>query len=107
MVDYTYYKETFGGALEERAFQKCLPKAAAYLRGATHGRALPEGEPCVLFCLCELIDLFSQENESQIAAESCDGFSVTYEKGAKDNAMWKTVLTYLTPLGVLYGGAAI
>ena len=106
MIDYTYYKETFGGTLSEDEFQKNLPKATAYLRGATHGRALPE-ETCVRFCLCELCELLCQEKERGIAAESCDGFSVTYEKDAVSSAMWQTVSVYLAPLGVLYGGAVI
>ena len=102
MVDYTYYKETFGGTLTETEFHKALEKAKAYLRGVTRGRALPE-DTNVYFCLCELCDIFSSEDTLSIASESCDGFSVSYHQNDKSPA-WKTVCVYLAPEGVLYGG---
>lgn len=102
MVDYTYYKEVFGGMLTEREFLKVLPKAKAYLRGATHGRALPEHEN-VRFCLAELCELFSQKERSRISTESVDGFRVTYRRDKGDPA-WEIVRNYLVSDGLLYGG---
>ena len=103
MVDYIYYKETFGGDLKEADFKKALEKSKAYLRGATRGRALPE-DTNVYFCLCELCDIFAEEDTQHIASESCDGFSVSYRQN-ETNPAWKTVCVYLASEGVLYGGA--
>lgn len=102
MVDYTYYKEVFGGSLSETEFSKVLPKAKAYIRGATRGRALPD-DTNVRFCAAELCELFSQKERSHISTESVDGFRVTYRRDKGDPA-WEIVRIYLAPEGVLYGG---
>ena len=103
MVDYTYYQETFGGELAETEFMQSLPKAQAYLRGATRGRALPK-DTNVYFCICELCDIFSKEGETAVISESCDGFSVSYDREVQKNPAWETVKVYLAPEGFLYGG---
>lgn len=103
MVDYTYYQETFGGELTEIEFLRSLPKAQAYLRGATRGRVLPE-DTNVCFCICELCDIFSKEGEAAVVSESCDGFSVSYDREAQKHPAWETVKAYLAPEGFLYGG---
>ena len=88
--------------LTEKEFLKALPKAKAYVRGATRGRTLPDEEN-VRFCLMELCDLFAAREHAYISTESVDGFSVSYRWENGDPA-WKIVRIYLAPDGVLYGG---
>ena len=105
LIDFGYYTDTYGGLLPEGEFLKALPKAQAYLRGATRGRPLAF-DTNVCFALCELCDIFAQESDRRgISSESCDGYGVSYRarEGISDEA-WETVKIYLESSGLLYGG---
>lgn len=104
-IDYSYYKDTYCGVLAEEEFCRVHPKAAAYLRGATRGR-IKTADTDVCFLLCELCDIFSEENAHRgVSSENCDGYSVSYraETDGTDEA-WETVKLYLEHRGLLYGG---
>lgn len=104
-IDFGYYTDTYGGLLSEEEFDRVLPKAEAYLRGATRGR-VRTADTNVCFALCELCDLFTEEMTRRgISAENCDGYSVSYStpQGFADEA-WEIVKIYLLDSGVLYGG---
>ncbi len=104
-IDYSFYKDTFCGLLDEETFCRVYPKANAYLRGATRGR-IKTADTDVCFALCELCDVFAEESERRgVSAENCDGYSVNYtEEDANDEA-WEIVRLYFEPKGLLYGGA--
>ena len=105
-IDYSYYSETYNGLLSEEEFCRVYPRAKAYLRGATRGR-VKTADDDVCFALCELCDIFSEENAHRgVSSESCDGYSVSYhsKEDEKDEA-WETVKLYLESSGLLYGGS--
>ena len=101
-IDFDYYKNTYIGSLDEADFCRLLVKAEAYLNLATHGR-IKEADTLVCFCLCELCDVFYENEERGISSESVDGYSVSYEK-SKNFPAWEVVKTYLGGTGLLYGG---
>lgn len=106
IIDFDYYADTYGGSLSEKEFLRALPKAQAYLRGATRGRT-PMVNTNVCFVLCELCDIFAQECDRRgISSETCDGYSIHYYgRDSVSDEAWETVKIYLESSGLLYGGA--
>ncbi len=103
-IDYDYYKDSYCGSITKEDFNRVLPKAEAYLSGATHGR-IKTADTNVCFALCELCDIFADEiDRKNISSENCDGYSVSYDESDVQGDAWEIVKIYLGNSGYLYGG---
>ena len=125
-VDFTYYRDSFGGAtIPETSFNKYLRKATTFVDNVTFNRLT--GESVIITdniknCLCEMMELnFSldtKEIETEgniISSETVDGHSVTYaigdiEKNEVDKNQlnkvkyYNIVREYLSNTDLLYRG---
>ena len=91
-IDYTFYKDTYGGSALEAEFPKLNIQAQAKVDYFTFGRiknlnTIPEN---VKYCVCEVIDLVSDQNilkvksnasDKRISSETVGSHSVSYKYG--------------------------
>lgn len=84
-VDYPYYRDVYGGKLDEETFNKVSAKASAYIEKLTLGRASEHADDERLKrCCCELCDSFSAIPDGYKRSEKVGAWSVTYANS--DNA---------------------
>lgn len=112
-ADFTYYKDTYKGAMPEADFNRLSRQASAYLDGVTFGRAEDAPEKLqtkIKDACCAIADAYLlNEQGGGIASESNDGVTVNYVAGvskAKTDGqrLYEAVLLYLGATGLLYGG---
>ena len=125
-VDYTYYKDSFGGTIiPEASFLGYERKARVFIDNITFNRLKDDNtliDDTVKECLCEIMEcnykLDQQEattDEKLIASESVDGHAVTYaisdiEKNEVDKTKinkikyYNIAKEYLSNTGLLYRG---
>ena len=113
-VDYQYYRDTFhGSAMTEAEFPNAEIEAEAFVNAVTFGRLrrLDKIPDCVKDAICSAADVmgeYSKGMESDISAESNDGYSVTYKAALKseecEKSMKAKVKRHLSGTGLMYGG---
>lgn len=108
-VDFTYYKNTFGGAMPEADFNRLSRQASAYLDSATFGNAKDEwlDDERVKDACCAIADvLYNQEQGGEVSSESTGSWSRSYVTSGKtaEQAVSAIVQAYLGNTGLLYGG---
>lgn len=105
---YTFYVETFGGALSEEQFNSLIPKACAVVDALTFGRCvnLPDVvADKVKSAECAVVDEMNATSGGVVASASNDGYSETYaitrtaEQRLKDAAA-----LYLAATGLMFCG---
>ena len=113
MIDFTFYRGTYGGTLSEEPFYRLRGRAAAYLATLTLGKSelasLPEAlRNSVNMALCAVVDaIHKAENGGDIASESNDGISVTYATKAQQTeaqSLYDAASPYLAWTGLMYRG---
>lgn len=81
LATYKFYIETYGGEMEEGAFDKVIVKASAFINYITAGRAGDTDD--VKLATCAVADVYNISKDIQqtggiIASETNDGYSVSY-----------------------------
>lgn len=114
MVDYTYYRLTYGGdsVTDESHFNRLLLSNKALLGYHTFGRySKVEDEDVrdmVKFTLCQLIDLSANmESEGNLKSETLDDMSYTYSLTSASDFKSKQseiIQINLAHTGLLYRG---
>lgn len=88
LATYKFYIETYGGEMEEGAFDKVILKASAFINYLTAGRAGDTDD--VKLATCAVSDIYNISNDMQqtagiIASETNDGYSVSYATNTNMN----------------------
>lgn len=85
-ADFTFYQETYRGAVSESEHIRLAVRAAAYVDRMTFGRAKTAKESdleAVKMAECAIVDeLASQEQGGIITSETNDGISRSYATGS-------------------------
>lgn len=122
MIDYTYYRDTFGGrTVSGEDFPRLVRKAGAYIQYLTGGRAADSQLDAVKDAVCAVCDVYATEEEKvktqkdtrEVASENNDGYSVSYvtegqagqthEETIRQKA-YQAAYPYLAFTGLLYRG---
>lgn len=114
-VDFTYYKEEYGGVhiKTEKDFRRAEKFTEAFVNQITFGRIpkLPMLTDSIRDAICSAADSIAiqrEKNEAVVKSESNDGYSVSYADAGSYSAvrseMYRTVRTYLANTGLLYRG---
>lgn len=78
-ADYTYYRDVYGGTLDEPTFARVCAKASAYIGKLTFGRALRHSDDeRVKRCCCELSDALAAASDGVRKSEKVGSWSVSY-----------------------------
>lgn len=88
LTTYDFYIDTYGGEMEEVAFDKVILKASAFINYMTAGRAGDTDD--VQLATCAVADIYNNSKDMQqaagtIASETNDGYSVTYSNNSNMN----------------------
>ena len=104
-VNFTFYKEEFGGStiLRQDAFEGIAPHARAFVSKVTFGRASKgDAEKKAVCACCEVLS--AEWGREGIASEHNDGYIVTYDKRVPLPAkLWLAARLYL-PAELCYRG---
>ena len=123
MMDYSYYRDVFGGrAVSEADFPRLARKARAYIQYLTGGRAEGCSVDAVRDAVCAVCDVYAAEearlekargDAREVASENNDGWSVSYvtegqagrthEETLREKA-YQAAYPYLAFTGLLYRG---
>jgi len=114
-VDYFWYKENYGGALDQETFQRLSKQGFLFADALTEYRlskrwaALPEGvQSAVMAAVCAYADQAQvEESGGPVASETNDGLTRTFanREGATAQGRLSAALrVYLAPTGLLYRG---
>ena len=103
-IDFDWYRDVYQGAeVEEENFYNLALKATKYIDKITFGRA-DEADENVKFAVCATIDeMYSAENRKGIAAETNDGYSISYIKNNGMENLYNAAKLFLPP-ELLYRG---
>lgn len=100
MVDYSYYRDSFGGTvISAEDFPVYAKRAEAYIRYLTAGRSNSVDLDVVKDAVCAVCDVFAAD-EAQMqadggrekASENNDGYSVSYVTEGMDGQTHEEVL---------------
>ena len=123
-ADYSFYRDDYGGELNEEAYNRLALKASRYIDRLTMNRAEsyqtlhPEDSALKKACCAgaeqyELIEAARStlcvDGDGEIASESVGGHSVSYRSGIEQAAALEAELreiisSYLALTGLLYRG---
>lgn len=99
-IDYTFYKDSYGGVITELEFTLLNVKAQAKVDYFTFNR-IPKLYPLpetVKYCVCEVIDCIHEHyvtkeaEDKRISSETVGSHSVTYKYGDEINKAYKKTL---------------
>ncbi|MCU7380848.1 hypothetical protein OBO34_21270 [Clostridiales Family XIII bacterium ASD5510] len=83
-VEYTFYKEVFGGTMPEASFNRAAIEASVYLKKITFSR-IAESDPPeeVKYACCAMADQIYEDQAAKqdgktVKSVSNDGYSVSY-----------------------------
>ncbi len=105
IVDYTFYKEVYGGMeLPEAVFPLFVRRASVLLGNMMRTEADEIAEETMKVLLCEICDsLYRQDRRQGISRESLDGYDVSYCDEASLEIR-QLVRQHLGDSGILYRG---
>lgn len=115
-VDYSYYRDTYGGALPSDGFAKKEMAAAAIVDFYTFDR-IKKADDKVKSCVCELIDFneeqdtLEREGSKAIVSETVSKHKIEYAKTAesersmtREDKQKAIVRKWLLHTGLMYRG---
>ena len=103
-IDFDWYNEFYqSGEVPEEKFYNLALKATKYIDKITFGRA-DEADEKVKYAVCATMDeMYKAESRCGIAAESNDGYSISYNNNNDTENLYKTAILFL-PEELLYRG---
>ena len=103
-IDFDWYREVYQGTeIVENEFYNLALKATKYIDKITFGRA-DEADERVKYAVCATIDeMYKAESRCGIAAESNDGYSISYIKNNGSENLYAAAKLFLPP-ELLYKG---
>lgn len=104
MVDYTFYKEQYGGTvIPEAAWLRIERKAEARLQEFTFNRLTEPWCDSVKYALCEMAEfLYKNEKIEGKASENTDGYAVSYDLSQSSKSkLYDIAVTYLLHTGLM------
>lgn len=121
MVDYGYYRDSFGGTkVPQEDFTKYVRRADAYIRYLTAGRSVGADLDAVrdaVCAVCEVLALNAAQTQAdggrEKASENNDGYAVTYvtegiagqtHEEVLHKKAYQAARPYLAFTGLLYRG---
>lgn len=105
-VDYTYYKDTYGGKkVSESDFLRLSLLANIYVDTITNGRIIEVTE-VVKMATCSVMDEFKNQETPEVASESSGKESRSYVQSGKtqDQKFYAAAYPWLINTGLLYRG---
>ena len=109
-VDYDYYKESYGGTLDESAFNSVMVKAQAQVNFYT-GNRIFEVTDDVRNAVCACCDILYEEKTQTtlVTSETLDNHSRSYAVSVKKDTDFKreiydACMLYLKSTGLMYRG---
>lgn len=109
LVDFDFYKNTYGGKVSETDFPTLEIQAAMTVKYYTFNRVTSSNEN-VRFAVCDLVDYLYQLKQTggkEISSESVSTHSVSYvvdEKNTVDKKKKDIIKKYLAHTGLMYRG---
>lgn len=108
-VDYSYYKNEYGGKLSEGEFRPLCISACSLINMYTFNRISADNViDGVKNAVCELVDFInSRTDEKIISSEKIGQGSVTYDtkyEKSLDNSAYDIVRKHLIHTGLMYRG---
>ena len=126
IVDYKWYKATYGGQLDKSTFTRLASRAFLFADAMTEYRlrrrwaTLPvEIQDAIKTAVCAFVDQAKvEESGGPVVSETNDGISRTFasggsssgstsrgaDRGSAEARLSETIRVYLAPLGLLYRG---
>lgn len=103
-IDFDWYRDVYQGAeVDKESFYNLALKATKYIDKITFGRA-DEADENVKYAVCAVMEEMQKDlNRNGIAAESNDGYSISYIKNNGTENLFKTAKLFLPP-ELLYRG---
>lgn len=102
-VDYSYYKDTYGGDLPSEMFKQKEIQASSIVDFYTFNRIKSANER-VKNCVCELVDLLHNQ---EIKSESVSKYKIEYTEDvslSKEEKQHNIVRKWLLHTGLMYRG---
>lgn len=123
MVDYSYYRDSFGGTkVPQEDFLKYVKQAEAYIGYLTAGKSDDSGMGAVKDAVCAVCDVYAldaaqaqADGGREKSSENNDGYSVSYvTEGVAGQTRgevlrkkaYQAAYPYLAFTGLLYRGCA-
>lgn len=114
-VDFTYYKEEYGGVhiKTEKDFRRAEKFAEAFVNQVTFGRiarlsSIIDSIKDAICCVADTVAVQNEKREAVVKSESNDGYSISYADAMNDtalhNEMYRAVRSYLANTGLLNRG---
>lgn len=112
-ADFAYYKNTYGGEMDEKDYKRLSRQASAFLDFVCFNRIEAVTDEKIMEkvkdACCAVADVcLLNEQGGGIAAETNDGISVTYVNGTgsktDDQRLRQAALMYLGHTGLMYRG---
>lgn len=121
-MDYSYYRDVFGGAaISEEDFPPLVRRAEAYIQYLTSGKAASIQMDAVRDAVCTVCEVYAADRDKtktqgdarEVVSENNDGYSVSYvtegQTGQTHEEMirqkaYQAAYPYLAFTGLLYRG---
>lgn len=114
-ADYTFYRDTFKGSVDEPTFNNQIVEATYYIKSLTRGNIDEKNIPdSVKMATCSIIGVLAEEKKqnsinSVIASESVGNHSRSYQNRIKsseeiEKEKLRLAKMYLSGTGLMYQG---
>ncbi len=112
-ADYEFYKNAYGGGMDEELFAPLLVRASQYIRYVTMNRSEQYEGDEVKYAVCEVADVYGRFDTKlgrMIRSENTDGYSVAYAaegttretaEQTRDRKALQAARKWLLPVGLL------
>lgn len=105
-VDYSYYKDTYGGDLPSEVFKQKEIQASSIVDLYTFNR-IKSADERIKNCVCELVDLLHNQESKEIKSESVSKYKIEYAEDvslSKEEKQHNIVRKWLLHTGLMYRG---
>lgn len=106
LVEYSYYQESYGGALPEETFCQLAVRASFYVNRLTGGRAVRQQESdAVRMAVCAVADAMQKQSEGgAVVSESVGSWSRSFATGnarSAERLLYDAAMLYLADSGLV------
>ncbi len=106
LVEYSYYQESYGGALPEETFCQLAVRASFYVDRLAGGRAAKQKElDAVKMAVCAVVEAMQKQSEGGIvASESVGSWSRSFATGnarSAERLLYDAAMLYLADSGLV------
>ena len=108
-ADFAFYRDTFGGYMDEAEFNRLVRPASVLIDNYTGGRAAcahPVFAERIKCAACAVADELAASRGGRVASVNNDGYSETYfdDGRSPERRLYNAAALYLNETGLMYAG---